>query len=226
MVTAHDQPGGGLTQLPSSEVWTAWSEVLKRGAPQQPRKQKSNNAPHSPQNNPSDRSLCRFGDMCKSARCPWYHLTASGTTRQPQGDAGCDMLPPRRRTPAAVSVPAETERARRAISKHPPPPSTRYTEHGSHTRRDKDEHSRQGGGAQRGRRGNQNSGNREPEWSGWESVRMGGSDNKRDGLASQPRLYRVPGQPLLNRHQVGGAPAAQMGRLRNRSGSPLGADQP
>ena len=27
---------------------------------------------------------------------------------------------------------------------------------------------------------------------------MGGSDNKGDGLASQPRCYRVPGQPLLN----------------------------
>ena len=35
-------------------------------------------------------------------------------------------------------------------------------------------------------------------------MRMGGSDNKGDGLASQPRRYRVPGQPLLNRHQVGG----------------------
>ena len=33
---------------------------------------------------------------------------------------------------------------------------------------------------------------------------MGGSNNKGDGLASQPRRYRVPGQPLLNRHQVGG----------------------
>ena len=80
----------------------------------------------------------------------------------------------------------------------------RHTERGSHTRRDKGEHSRQGGGAQQGRRGNQNSGNREPEWRGWWSVRMGGSDNKRAGLASQPRRYRVPGQPLLNRHQVGG----------------------
>ena len=39
--------------LPSSEAWTALSGVLKRGAPQQPRKQKSNNAPHSPQNNPN-----------------------------------------------------------------------------------------------------------------------------------------------------------------------------
>ena len=33
---------------------------------------------------------------------------------------------------------------------------------------------------------------------------MGGSDNKGDGLASQPRRYGVPGQPLLNWHQVGG----------------------
>ena len=33
---------------------------------------------------------------------------------------------------------------------------------------------------------------------------MGGSDNKGDGLTSQPCRYRVPGQPLLNRHQVGG----------------------
>ena len=33
---------------------------------------------------------------------------------------------------------------------------------------------------------------------------MGGSDNTGDGLASQPRRYRVPGQPLLNRHQLGG----------------------
>ena len=62
----------------------------------------------------------------------------------------------------------------------------RHTECGSHTKGDKGRHSRQGGGAQQGRRGNQNSGNREPEWSEWWSVRMGGSDNKGDGLASQP----------------------------------------
>ena len=65
----------------------------------------------------------------------------------------------------------------------------RHTERGSHTRRDKGEHSKQGGGAQQGKRGNQNSGNREPEWRGWESVRMGGSDNKGDGLASQWSLW-------------------------------------
>ena len=62
--------------------------------------------------NTSDRSVCRFGDMCKSAQCPWHHPTASGTTRQPQWDAGSDMLPPRRRAPEAVSMPAEKERAR------------------------------------------------------------------------------------------------------------------
>ena len=80
----------------------------------------------------------------------------------------------------------------------------RHTECGSHTKGDKGGHTRQGGGAQQGGRGYQNGGNREPEWSKWWSVRMGGSDNKVDGLASQPRRYRMPGQPLLNRHQVGG----------------------
>ena len=80
----------------------------------------------------------------------------------------------------------------------------RHTKRGSHTRRDKGEQSRQGGGAQQGWRSNRNSGNREPEWRGWESVRMGGSNNKGDGLASQPRHYWVLGQPLLNRHEVGG----------------------
>ena len=33
---------------------------------------------------------------------------------------------------------------------------------------------------------------------------MGGSDNKGDGLASQPCCYQMPGQPLHNWHQVGG----------------------
>ena len=91
---------------------------------------------------------------------------------------------------------------------------------------DKGEHSRQGGGAQQGRRGNQNSGNREPEWSGWWSVRMGGSDNKGDGLASQPCRYRVPGQPLLNRHQVGGVSRSPDGLLAQQEREPIRADQP
>ena len=97
----------------------------------------------------------------------------------------------------------------------------RHTERGSHTRRDKREHSRQGGGAQQGRKGNQNSGNREPEWRGWESVRMGGSDNKGDGLASQPRRYRVPGQPLLNRHQVGGVSCSPDGLYAQQEREPI-----
>ena len=87
--------------------------------------------------------------------------------------------------------------------------ATRHTERGSHTRRDKGEHSR--------RRGNQ----REPEWSGWESVRMGGSDSKWDGLASQPRRYRVPGQPLLNRHQVGGVSRSPDGLFAQQEREPI-----
>ena len=97
----------------------------------------------------------------------------------------------------------------------------RHTERGSHTRRDKGGHSRQGGGAQQGGRGNWNSGNREPEWSGWQSVRMGGSDNKGDGLASQPRRYRVPGQPLLNRHQVGGVSCSPDGLFAQQEWEPI-----
>ena len=97
----------------------------------------------------------------------------------------------------------------------------RHTERGSHTKRDKGEHSRQGGGAQQGRRGSQNSGNREPEWSEWWSVRIAGSDNKGDGLASQPRRYRVPGQPLLNRHQVGGVSRSPDGLFAQQEREPI-----
>ena len=82
-------------------------------------------------------------------------------------------------------------------------------------------HTRQGGGAQQGRRGYQNGGNREPELSEWWSVRMGGSDNKGDGLASQPRRYRVPGQPLLNRHQVGGVPRSPDGLFAQQEREPI-----
>ena len=97
----------------------------------------------------------------------------------------------------------------------------RHTERGSHTTRDKGEHSRQGGGAQQGRRGNQNSGNRELGWRGWESVCMGGSDNKGDGLASQPRRYQVPGQPLLNWHQVGGVSRSPDGLFAQQEREPI-----
>ena len=97
----------------------------------------------------------------------------------------------------------------------------RHTKCGSHTKRDKGGHTRQGGGAQQGRRGNQNSGNKEPEWSGRWSVRMGGSDNKGDGLATQPRRYRVPRQPLLNRHQVGGVSRSPDGLFAQQEREPI-----
>ena len=97
----------------------------------------------------------------------------------------------------------------------------RRTERGSHTKGDKGGHSRQGGGAQQGRRGNQNSGNREPEWSEWWSVRMKGSDNKGDGLASQPRRYQVQRQPLLNRHQVGGVSRSPDGLFAQQEREPI-----
>ena len=93
----------------------------------------------------------------------------------------------------------------------------RHTGRGSHTKRDEGEHRRQGGGAQQGRRGNQD---REPEWRGWESVRMGGSDNKLDGRVSQPCRYRVPGQPLLNQHQVGGVSRSPDGLFAQQEREP------
>ena len=93
--------------------------------------------PRTTPTNTSDRSVCRFGDMCKSAGCPWYHPTTSGTTRQPQGDAGSDMLPPRRRTPVAMSVPAEKERARNWEERKRPT-------HGSETSPDRTDNNTQG----------------------------------------------------------------------------------
>ena len=50
---------------------------------------------------------------------------------------------------------------------------------------------------------------------------MGGSDNKGDGLASQPRRYRVPGQPLLNRHQVGGVSRSPNGLFAQQQREPI-----
>ena len=50
---------------------------------------------------------------------------------------------------------------------------------------------------------------------------MGGSDNKVDGLASQPRRYRVPGQPLLNRHQVGGVSYSPDGLFAQQEREPI-----
>ena len=55
---------------------------------------------------------------------------------------------------------------------------------------------------------------------------MGGSDNKGDGLASQPRRYRVPGQPLLNRHQVGAVSRSPDGLFAQPIKGPSRAHQP
>ena len=49
----------------------------------------------------------------------------------------------------------------------------------------------------------------------------GGSDSKGDGLASQPRRYRVPGQPLLNRHQVGGVSRSLDGLFAQQEREPI-----
>ena len=50
---------------------------------------------------------------------------------------------------------------------------------------------------------------------------MGGSDNKGDGLASQPCGYRVPGQPLLNHHQVGGVSRSTDGLFAQQEREPI-----
>ena len=53
-------------------------------------------------------------------------------------------------------------------------------------------------------------------------MRMGGSDNKGDdGLASQARCYQVPGQPLLNRHQVGGVSRSPDGLFAQQEREPI-----
>ena len=49
---------------------------------------------------------------------------------------------------------------------------------------------------------------------------------KADGLASQPRRYQVPGQPLLNRHHVGGVSRNPDGLFAQQERGPIGADQP
>ena len=51
-------------------------------------------------------------------------------------------------------------------------------------------------------------------------MRMGGSDYTEDGLASQPRRYRVPRQPLLNRHQVGAVSRSLDGLFAQQEGVP------
>ena len=59
----------------------------------------------------------------------------------------------------------------------------------------------------------------EPEWSGWESVRMGGSDNKGDGLCRAaaslcPETQVRPATPgNVEAHGGGGRTETQRGRL-------------
>ena len=50
---------------------------------------------------------------------------------------------------------------------------------------------------------------------------MGGSNNKGDGLASQPRRYQVPGQPVLNRHQLGGVSRSPDGLFAQQEQEPI-----
>ena len=50
---------------------------------------------------------------------------------------------------------------------------------------------------------------------------MGGSDNKGDDLASQPSRYQAPGQPLLNRHQVGGVSCSPDGLFAQQEREPI-----
>ena len=50
---------------------------------------------------------------------------------------------------------------------------------------------------------------------------MGGSGSKGDGLASQPRRYWVPGQPLLNWHQVGGVSRSPDGLFAQQEREPI-----
>ena len=237
--------------------------------------------------NTSDRSVCRFGDMCRSSRCPWCHPNHSGKThsnaqgdhevraqQQPPNAAHAERAISEQAPPSLYEVPAYSTRAgaaprapggarhgggnRAVTSQLRTGQSTscgdvnsayrgaggwdrsgcakgatksanrcgeeqhRHTGCGSHTRRDEGEHSRQGRGAQQGRRGNQD---REPEWRGWQSMCMGGSDNKGDGRPASPIATGCQGNPCSTGIRWGASPAAQMGCLRNRSGSPLGADQ-
>ena len=52
-------------------------------------------------------------------------------------------------------------------------------------------------------------------------MRMGGSDNTGDGLASQTRRYRMPGQPVLNRDQVGGVSRSPDGLFAQQEREPI-----
>ena len=131
-----------------------------------------------------------------STRCPQNSTRAGAVPRAPGG------------APTGVGNRAVTSQLCAGQSR-----SDTATQNAGATPADKEE-------GQRGRGGNQDSGNREPERRGWESVRMGGSNNTGDGLASQPHRYRVPGQPLLNPHQVGGVSRSPDGLFAQQEGEP------
>ena len=62
--------------------------------------------------------------------------------------------------------------------------------------------------------GNQNGG--DGRACAWEAA-----TTKGDGLASQPRRYWVPGQPLLHRHQVGGVSRSPDGLFAQQEREPI-----
>ena len=102
----------------------------------------------------------------------------------------------------------------------------RHTERGSHIRMDKGEYSKQGGGHSKA----------------GEATRIAGTGNQNgaDGRAcaceaatikgmawpASPVATGCQGNPCSTGIRWGVSPAAEMGCLRNRSGSPSGADQP
>ena len=102
----------------------------------------------------------------------------------------------------------------------------KHTERGSHIKRDKGGHSRQGGGAQQGRRGNQNSGNRNQNGADGGACACEAATTKGMAWPASPVATGCQGNPCSTGIRWGVSPAAQMGCLRNRSGSPSGADQP
>ena len=107
---AHTRGGGGATTLCVRCCWATQRWLEGPGYTQGTHHIHHRTTP----TNTSNRSACRFGDMCRSARCPWCHPDHSGTTRQPQREARNDMRPPpppRQRTLAAESAPADKKKS-------------------------------------------------------------------------------------------------------------------
>ena len=99
----------------------------------------------------------------------------------------------------------------------------RHTGRGSHTGRDEGEHSRQGRGRSKAgegtRTGNQNGG--DGRACAWEAATTKGM-----AWPASPVATGCQGNPCSTGIRWGVSPAAQMGCLHSRSGSPLGADEP